>query len=204
MFLKDEPNKPKTPYWIKVLETLPAFFMVIMGTACILAPMKMIKSVAIISANGSRTLRLEIKRALPFMKPDILETPASKVALDRNVPGFTEDIRINNIRIQEAKSFTEKYFSNSREAFQSGGVLGALSSFNRSLLSAWPATKREIRRMFTRDQMAYVRVEGNGNFKLDLQECSLLDQGRPLERIISTDPGERPSVTTFLRNLMGR
>lgn len=197
-FTKDHPDMPKSPWYIKTLSSIPAWFMVILGTVCMLAPTKVIKSLAIVTQNGKRILRFEIKRPLPFVKPDIMETPVSKVALNKNVPGFAADLNFTDVRLSEAKMFTENYFSNAEDAPEKGGVTGALSSFNRSLLNTWPAAKREIRRMLMRDQMAYVRVEGNGNFKLDLQGCSLLERGVPIERIIDTDESEHPSIASWI------
>ena len=41
--------------------------------------------------------------------------------------------------------------------------------------------------MFTRDGMAYIRITGHGNWKLDLQGCELLDEGRALLEVMGMD-----------------
>ncbi|KAF2172313.1 hypothetical protein M409DRAFT_50031 [Zasmidium cellare ATCC 36951] len=202
-FIKDEPGKPKLKWWAKATAALPAFFFAIIGTTFILAPMKMIKSIAIVTQNGGRILRFEVKRKLPFMKPDIMETPVSKVVLDRGISSASTNVKIHNVPLSEAKAFTESYLSKSQDASHNGGVLSRLSSFNKSLVNAWPAFKRDIGRMWLRESMAYVRIEGNGNFKVDLQGCSLLDEGKPLQKLINIDPDQKQSVWSWLQRMSG-
>lgn len=202
--LKDKPDGPMLPWWVKGPGMLTALFLALMGTACILAPTKLIKTITIVTKDGGRFLRFEMKKALPFMpftKAQILDTPVSKVAMDRQVPMSSPDTMIENIKLWDAKSFTEGYFADAQSPSRCRGVLASLSSFNRSLPYAWPAMKRDVKRMMFRDQMAYIRIEDHGNFKLDLQRCTLLNEGKPLEKIIDIDVTSRPSIASWFKRM---
>ncbi|EME48971.1 hypothetical protein DOTSEDRAFT_67874 [Dothistroma septosporum NZE10] len=199
MFLKDAPDRPI--HWVfKSLGAISTVAVVGFGTTFLMAPMKLIRSVAIVTQTtgatpfaSSRILRVEVKRNLPFLKPDVLETTPSKMVLDRNVPGSVQEIRFQNVPLSQTRSFTEDYFTKHREPHR-GGAMASVLAANRSMLSLWPSISREIRRMFLRDQMAYVRIEGNGSFKLDLQDCQLLDSGKPLHRVTIASNEARPSL----------
>lgn len=201
IYLKDKPDGPTLPWWVKGPGMLTALFLALMGTTCILAPTKLIKTIAIVTKNGERTLRFEMKKALWFTKPQVLDTRASEVAMNRHVPMSSPDTMIKNIKLWDAKGFTEGHFAHAQRPPQRRGVLSSLSDFNKSLPYAWPALKRDVKRMMWRDQMAYVRIEGHGNFKLDLQGCTLLNHGRPLEKIIDIDVTSRPSVTSWFKRM---
>lgn len=203
MFLKDAKDRP-VHWFFKSLGAISTLAVVAFGTAFIMAPMKLIKSIAIITqAAGttplaaSRILRVEVKRNLPFLKPDVLETTPSKIFLDRYVPGTVENIDFQNVPLSQARSLTEEYFTGQQEV-RKCGVMASLSAANRSVLNLWPAISREIRRMFLRDQMAYVRIEGNGTFKLDLQNCKLLDGGGPLHKVTIAADGPQPSLSDLI------
>lgn len=202
IYLKDRPDGPALPWWVKGPGMLTALFLALMGTTCILAPTSMIKSIAVVTKNGERTLRFEMKKALWFMRPQIVDTRASEVAMNRNVPMSSPDTMIKNVTLGDAKGFTEGYFADAQRPPQRRGVLSSLSKFNKSLPYAWPALKRDVKRMMWRDQMAYIRIEGHGNFKLDLQGCTLLNHGRPLEKIIHIDETSRPSVASWLKRMI--
>ena len=65
-----------------------------------------------------------------------------------------------------------------------------------------PTVWQDVRRMFLRDGMAYVRIEGYGNWKLDLQGCALLDGGKPLERVMVVEEGFDRSWWSRLKELL--
>lgn len=201
LYLKDRPDEPALPWWIKGPGMLTALFLALIGTTCVLAPMKLIKTITIVTVDGARTLRFEIRNAIPFTKPQVLDTPSSKVAMNRHVPTSSPDTTIKNIRLMDAKGFTEGYFASAQNDPRGSGMLASLSKFNRSLPYAWPALKRNVKRMMWRDQMAYVRIEGHGNFKLDLQGCSLLNEGKPLEKVIDVDAEANPGLASRFKRM---
>lgn len=160
------------------------------GTIFLLAPQKMIKSIAVVSKEASiasavapssglpRTLRIEVKRTLPFVKPDVMEANVADVALNRDVPDVLRNLNFMSVSKENAMLWTEDYFAGRFKPDPTPkGVLGSLKAI-------WPATKREVRRMFLRDQMARVQVERHGIFKLDLRKCCMLDEGRALSAVL--------------------
>ncbi|KXT18995.1 hypothetical protein AC579_8774 [Pseudocercospora musae] len=205
LFLKDEEGKPARPWYIKAIGAVPILGFTALGTTFVLAPLKVIKSVTLIKAADARTvtqgskLRMEIKRLLPFSKPDILEVEPSNFVLDRSIPSSVHDLRFTNYHIKDTKGFNEYYFSgelNKKEG-------SAFKRFNTGLLNSWPGLVKNTKRMFMRYQMAYVRIPGNGNFKLDLQGCHLLDQGNVLAKIATEDVNIDRGVRAFIKNLTG-
>lgn len=187
------------------------------GTVFILAPMKLVKSITAVrqevQASGRLVsshhnvmpwkLRIEVKRALPFAKADVMELKDSKqVVLDRSVPMMSQDIGFTSYGVKDSEWFTEQYATAGTLERKEGS---AMKRFNRRLINIWPGVKREVKRMFLRDQMAYVRIEGNGNFKLDLQNSHMLDGGRVLDKMVGTDGDAAPGqgLRGFLVNVLG-
>lgn len=204
MFLKERPDGAKTPFGVKLLGGFATVMIAAFATVFVMAPTRMIKSIscvapgALVTTHAPRTIRFEIKRWLPFLKPKVLHISPHEVLLDRNVPTLLEDIKFFNIRNTEAQSFTESYFSAEQRRKSAKGVVSAISQ---SLLNTWPATTREVRRIFLRDQMAYMEIQGKYRCKLDLQGCFLLDNGDPLHRVIAADTEARPSISRWMRQI---
>lgn len=198
-FLTDEKDKPAKPWYIKALGAVPTLAFAILGTFFLLAPKKLIKSVTLVKAADASTvaqsskLRLEIKRIIG--KPDTLEVSPNSVVLDRNLPQSVPTINFTNYHIKDAGRFTEYYFSGQLTQKQDS----ALKRFNQSFLNLWPATVKNTKRMFLRDQMAYVRVPGNGNFKLDLQDSHLLDGANVLARVTKSDVSMDKGLPALIR-----
>ena len=178
-----EDQKRRRPWYVQAALSAEILAVVVIGTAFILAPTKMIQSVAITKAaasspgapSGGILLRCQVRRLLPFLKPDVLETAPSNAFLDRRVASAQKSIELFNIPPSRAREFTESYFAGSYKP-----TIGEVDKLG-PVHSVWRAIRRETGRMFLREQMAYVRVPGNGRFKLDLQGCSLVDNGRALE-----------------------
>lgn len=205
LFLKDEEGKPARPWYIKAIGAVPILGFTVLGTTFVLAPLKVIKSVTLVKAADASTvtqgskLRMEIKRVLPFSKPDILEVDPRNFVLDRHIPGSVHDIRFTNYNIKDTKEFNDYYLSGNLYKKEDS----AFKRFNAGLLNSWPGLVKNAKRMFMRDQMAYVRVPGNGNFKLDLQGCHMLDQGNVLAKIATEDVNIDRGVKAFIKNLTG-
>lgn len=145
-------------------------------------------------ALPTRKLRFEIKRSLPFAKPDILEADPSKCAIDRRLNVAFDGIDFSNVPSADAKEWTQLYFAGQ---WLPEGNAGFFKRLNRGLLNIWPSMVREVQRILLRNKMTYVRVEGNGNFKLDLQGFFVLDNGRPLLQVMKVDD-TRPSVAGLI------
>ncbi|GIZ39004.1 hypothetical protein CKM354_000239700 [Cercospora kikuchii] len=194
MVLKDPPansERPKLPYIIKGLGGLTVVLVAAFSTYFLLAPMKMIKSITAIRQPAAHHIpgripwdfRVSVKRIMPFAKAKVLEVPLQDFALDRNLPVASGNVGFISHPIRDAEWFTAAYFMGKLETKQGS----ALSRFNRSLINIWPGITREVRRMFLRDHMAYVRIKGSGNFKLDVQNCHMLEGGQILHKLVKVD-----------------
>ena len=63
--------------------------------------------------------------------------------------------------------------------------------------------KQDVRRMFLRDGMAYIRIVGqDGQWKLDLEMCQLLDDGKLLNQVMVPESRERGGWVQWLRTLL--
>lgn len=208
LVLKDPADGPKQPWWKKSIGAVSAIAAASFGTVFILGPMGMIKSMSIVSSEAGfanatakftrapRLIRMEVKRKLPFLKPDVLETDISNVSLDRQVPVALQDLNFHSVPKIYSESWTADYLKGAAEPARIGGITAAVKGL-------WPATRREVRRMFLRDQIAYVQVKGNGNFKLDLQGCRMLEGGKVMDRVLSEDLGMNRGVLKWIHNLIG-
>ena len=219
MFLKDPPEesgRPKLPWITKGLGAVSVLAIATFGTAFILAPMKLVKSITAVRQEVKEVgrlashnvmpwkLRIEVKRALPFAKADVMDLKDPKqVVLDRSVPMVSQNILFTSYNIKDSEWVTQQYATSG--TLDQNENTGMIKRFNRSLINVWPGVKREVKRMFLRDQMAYVRVEGNGNFKLDLQHSYMLDEGRVLDKLVGTDGDAAPGqgLRGFLVNVLG-
>ncbi|KAK1814986.1 hypothetical protein LTR12_010599 [Friedmanniomyces endolithicus] len=177
----------------------------IFGTVLILAPVGMVgrisllrsKAIGVMAEQGVRLppmLSVEMEAPLPFMTRKTYELAPSKALLDRNVSAV--DIELTSIPLKNARAFT------SDSAHLSAGTpklqhppRDAVSRFIRTLT-------RDIRRMFYREGFAYLRSDKYGNWKVDLQHCELLDQGRPLDRLTMADPSSGKGPVAWLKRLM--
>lgn len=224
LFLKDPPEdskRPKLPYYVKLMGAWSTVLIAAFGTVFILAPTKLIKSITAVRQRPQQQLkmtaatarqaawystpmpwklRIEVKRAVPFAKSALLYLKdPQQVSLDRSVPLASQNVALTSYNIGDSKWFTEKYALTGTLEHREGGVF---SGATRSMVNIWPGIKREVKRMFMRDQMAYMRIEGSGNFKLDLQNSHMLDGGKILDRMVGTDEDARPGIKSFLFDLM--
>lgn len=197
--LKDQPDKPPNPWYMKASGGSVALFLAIISTTAFVAPTKLIKSISIITspavkgAMPTRKLRFEIKRSLPFAKPDILEADPIKCVMDRRLT-IVDQIDCSSVPSAEAKEWTQLYVAGQ---WLPEGNAGFFKRLNRGLLNLWPTKLREVQRILLRNKMTYVRVEPNGNFKLDMQGPFVLDSGRPLLQVMKVDD-TRPSIAGLI------
>jgi len=177
----------------------------IFGTVLILAPARMVGRISLLRSTATGVLgeqgvrlpamlRVEMEAPLPFMTRKSYDLEPAKALLDRNVSAV--DIELTSIPLKDAQAFT------SDSAHLSAGTpklqhppRDAVSRFIRTLT-------RDIRRMFYREGFAYLRSDKYGNWKVDLQHCELLDQGRPLDRLTVADPSSGKGPVAWLKRLM--
>ncbi|KAK0281620.1 hypothetical protein LTR91_003845 [Friedmanniomyces endolithicus] len=177
----------------------------VFGTVLILAPVGMVgrisllrnPAIGVMAEQGVRlppVLRVEMETPLPFMKRKIHDLAPAKALLDRNVSAV--DIELTSIPLKDAQAFT------SDTAHLSAGV-PKLQHPPRDAVSRFITTlTRDIRRMFYREGFAYMRSDKYGNWKVDLQHCELLDQGRPLDRLTVADPSSGKGPASWLKRFM--
>lgn len=185
--LKEREGQPKA-VWLQSLLIFEVVAVSIAGTAILLAPTKLIRSISLIppkvAGSGSSITRFEIKRNLPFLKPDILEAGALDVSTVRKLPSTTADIKITSVPPSLAGQFTEEVLSGRAWKTEPRTTAQTIRAAALSVTHTWSMLKREVRRMFLKDQLLDITIGKNGSFKLDLQGCAMLDGGRPLNHLI--------------------
>ncbi|EMC94322.1 hypothetical protein BAUCODRAFT_123962 [Baudoinia panamericana UAMH 10762] len=140
------------------------------GMFMIMAPVGVIwtitlRSVPLPSAlNGAKTpmLRFQMRRLVPLLKPQFVEVEPPKALLDRVVTA--QDIAWTSVPLTEASAFTRT--AQLESATPGGGLF------------------QNIRRIAWREGFARVYFENHGTWKLDLQGCTVLDHGKPLDRLM--------------------
>lgn len=211
---KDDPDRKTKPSWItRSLNLAVAVFFAIFATAFFLAPQKMIRTVSLVKVKDvvglpEARLRFEMKHPLPILQrlPFVkssrggggIEAPLNKVFLDRQVAA--QDLSYFSIPMDQAEAFTSAYLD--PPARPKRGILARVGDFNRSLINIGPTLWQDVRRMFLRDGMAYVRITGHGNWKIDLQGSELLDDGRPLEKVMVVDTTFDRSYVRWLKDIL--
>lgn len=197
--LKDRDDRPKLSWWVKALSSVQVLGVTAIGTAFLLAPTKLIRTIKLVPGLTSAqapSFEFQIQRALPFLRPDKLEAPISSVSITRRVVG--EDINPLSVPLKEAPSFIERFGAAKRGAklppnpeIPTAPRYGVIKGF-----------KREVRRMFLRDQMAYINVSGYGLFKMDLQGGLLLEGGRPLMSLATIEAGNARNLFARLQSVL--
>lgn len=190
-------NAKRVPWFVRLSVSSVALMFAVMGTIFVLGPSKIIRRIWLVKnqrlqpSGGSTTrhldyfLRLETKSMLPFRAGRTIESDISNFSIDRDVHA-QQNLYWNNVPLSSSDLFTS--WHQNHPTPPSLGMAGRLMGINAAILNAWPATKREVRRMFLRDGFAYVYVVGeDGQWKLDLQGAEVLDRGRPLEKLMQTD-----------------
>ncbi|KAK5126754.1 hypothetical protein LTR85_009688 [Meristemomyces frigidus] len=189
-----EDFKPGVRGWfLTSVSTLTTLFLAIAGTAIILAPAKMVRTITALhpsySGIGLPTLRFEMRSPLPFMRTKTIEVLPSETFLDRRVSAV--EIDLTSVPLTRAADFTASK--------QANASLPAAAARQGAVARAWTTLLRDTRRMFLRDGFTYVRFKEQGNWKLDLQDCELLDNGRVLERLTRPDMAPGTGVIALLR-----
>lgn len=207
-------EREKIPWYTRAMTASVAIFTAALGTALILAPSKLIRSVSLIRSVANSAgredhtlpfLRFEIKSSVPFSsKSRVLDAPMSHVRIDRTV-ATTEPPLFYNVPLHKAKAFTDYHGDSTTQTAESEGQESAeqkTSQFNRPGLRLWASWKQNTRRMLLRDGMAYVKIaDYPGYWKLDLNNAELLDKGQAITGVMKSSSFDR-SFITWVRNVM--
>ena len=181
--------------YVKYLLTLAAAAAGMMGCALATAPLRLLRSVRIVRV-GSDTAALQFtgKRPFPLIPDKTWSMKLGNVWSDQNIP---KSLRTgHSVRFENADLWTNGQLTNpASEHFKS---LGLFQKFVHISAGVMPSLKRNVRRMFNREGMVYLRI-GSQNWKLDLQGCEILESGEPLNNLIEYDPAVKGTIYSMIR-----
>lgn len=182
-------EKLRLKWWVQPAHVGVTLVMAVFGTLVMLAPVNMAKriSLRLVHAQSSgpsparpqMILRCALEQDLPFMKAKIVDGLAPAEAfLDKKVRAV--DIDFRSLSPQSVEAFT---------ASANSPALPPESIASQNSVRKWFGDAfRDIRRMFYRDGIAYLRLGTHPqSIKIDLQHCEMLDWGRPLDAVTQQD-----------------
>lgn len=168
-----------------------------MGFAITMAPVRLLRSARLVRAGvggESAVLQFEGKRPLPFLPNKKFAVPLGNVWADRNVPMSLRTW--HDVPIKNADLWTEGLLPNpGTEHFRNLGFFQKLVYMSASIM---PAIQKNVRRMFNREGMVYLRI-GAHNWKMDLQGCEILEAGGPMMKLVEHDPAVRGTLYDAIR-----
>lgn len=197
-----EVTRKQPALWIQSFTMISGLMFTVFATTFFMGPLRLIKSVSLVKNRvvGNRFHDLgvvfemrhpfPIIQRLPFVKKTgggEVEAEMGKAFMDREIP-TSRVLDYFYVPPKFSQEWTQAYFNPVPEPPRT--VLQRLRDANRGLVGLWPMLRTDVRRMFLREGMVYVRISGYGNWKMDLQGCELLDEGRVLERCVRAEPGE--------------
>lgn len=133
-------------------------------------------------------LRLTGNRFGPF-KTTTIDMELGKPMIDRNVVTSLEAERNFFVVPQGA---AQQWTEGKTHRAPSGGAL----------LNAWPTTKSYVKKMFNRENFSYMRAK-NHNWKLDLEECEILEKGQLLTKFVREGAVKSSPLDMFARGIWG-
>ncbi|KAK5109066.1 hypothetical protein LTR62_007522 [Meristemomyces frigidus] len=195
-------NEAKQGSWSSYLvsgaNNLSTVVVIFFSGVLIMSPWRLVRTISLVAGkagvDGSKRplLHFRMKRSLPFIKDRIVTKSPSGVFLDRRVSAI--DINFNSVAMKDSAAFTQTFAS-------PAPPMGRSRNF---MFRGWNTLWRDIRRMAYREGIAYVQIDGEGRWKLDLQSCAMLEEGRVLERLTLANKGSEQAVTglvAWLRRL---
>ncbi|KAI6890125.1 hypothetical protein KC325_g166 [Hortaea werneckii] len=190
----DETNpKPKKSWLVKSTAMFVALFFTVLGTSVILAPAKTIRTISAQAASKTghtkaMLLYCEIEGFLPFQKNRTIMATRPESLLDRRVSA--QDIEFSSVPLSAVQAFTADPKPFAEPLIKPTGSM---------ISRAWDDLRINTRRMFYRDGFAYIRFRDYGSYKIDLQNCELLDNGRALEHLTVPDPDKGVGAIALFR-----
>lgn len=151
-----------------------------MASSITATPTNLIRSISLVrKAEDEVVLRFEGNRLFPFLKPNVFDLPPGQPIVDSNVTGTLESGgSYMNVQSKRGQAWTAGELIRPDQP-QGENIFQRL---NRSLVNVSPAAKSQVRKMFNREGMAYIRI-GNFNWKMDMEKCEILEHGAPLEKL---------------------
>lgn len=204
----DKDAKPlKTPWPVRISTGAGALVFAVIGTVFILGPTKIIRRIWLVKKQYQQpagpgalySLKVETKSGLPFRSGRTIESDIANFSIDRDVRA-QQSLRWHSVPLTSSAAFTSHFRTNPTPPPL--GILSRLRAINGSIMNAWPAVKRDVRRMFLREGFVYVYIVGeDGQWKLDLRGAEVLDGGRPLEKLMQTDAHMAKGLVPWLQRI---
>jgi len=182
-------------WWLRGTVSTLAIMFAAIGTRFMLAPTKLIrrvylmKNTSVVTSSESHMLRIETKPVIPLLPTKYgrtIDAPLRGVSLTGTVRLDEEHFR--SVPLAMAQDFTQ-YYLHGVVPPTAGNRPNIFRRANTALLNIWPAARQDIRRMFVRDSIAKLIINGeNGSWKLDLYNAEFLEGGMPMSKLIKKDP----------------
>nr|OQO15466.1 hypothetical protein B0A51_17465 [Rachicladosporium sp. CCFEE 5018] len=152
-----------------------------MATVIVATPFRLVQRIDIIRGpNGEPLLEYKARRMVPFIGDWVLG--------EKTLTASPKDVTIN--KSLDAISATWTSWPMSEARAWTYGNNGVRTTIN------FAGVQRAVAKMFTREGMLHLRV-GNANWKIDLVKGFLLEDGRPLMKIITVDKDAKRSLYDY-------
>lgn len=161
------------------------------GFAIILTPWNMVKTISIVrTAENKAMLRLQGTRFFPFQNTTVDVLPGQATIGSELTSTLANMQKICfTVPIENGAKWTAGEIP--RPDTGSG------------LVNTWPNTKKHVKKMFNRENIAYIRF-GNLNWKMDLEGCETLEGGQVLSKLVQEGAVKQDVVSTLARGLWGK
>lgn len=190
------------PWYAKLVVLLGCLASSAIATAVVTTPHRLVKSISIVkTAEKQAMLRVKGTTFLPFTKQVVFEVAPGKLTIDHDV---TMDTAIKSgtrwwyVPMENAKVWTEGNLKRP-DAIEGN----AFQRLNRRMLNSGPAMFSQVKKMFNRNGMAYVRVE-ESNWKMDLENSELLENGEVLMKFVRKAPIRSDLVGMLMQRVGGK
>lgn len=181
-------------WWLKAPVLGCCAIAVAIGFGLMATPMWQLQSMRLLrTPDRGIFLRFHSKRNILFFRRKPIDASLDEVFSDRKVR--TALLTFFEVQLNDRFRWTE--YSKIPKKWNLSPV-AVLRRFWRALISLGPTVIRDIRRMFTREGMVYLRIK-HQNWKMDLFKCGLLDEGRFFQQIVQEDLHVRDSLLGTLR-----
>jgi hypothetical protein len=170
------------------------------ATSIVITPYRLVKSISIVrAAEKQAMIRVKGTRFFPFTKQAVFDVAPGELMIDSNVTMATRKARTwYSVPMKNARAWTEGTLK--RPGADEGN---ALTRLNRRMLNIGPAMSSQVKKMFSRYGMAYVRVKGN-NWKMDLEGCEMLENGEVLMKLVREAPVRSDLMGVVMQLVAGK
>lgn len=188
------------PWYAKAVVLAGCMASSAIATAIVMTPHHLVKSISIVKqAEKQAMLRVKATRYFPFVKQAVFEVAPGQLMIDKNVAmSLGKGRPWWHVPMENATVWTNGTLK--RPGADEGN---ALQRANRRMLNAGPAMFSQVKKMFDRTGMLYVRVNGS-NWKMDLEGCELLENGEPLMKLGREVRVRNDAVSVLLQGVAGK